>query len=60
MCTCGLEDLQFSSQFQLKVTTDKPVVAIVGYFDIYFEKNLNKKVRNFWHPRAKLLGTMYG
>ena len=44
MCTCGLDDLQFTSQFKLNVLSEKPIVALVGYFDIYFEKYLNKKV----------------
>ena len=44
VCSCGLEDLQFTSQFQLKVLSEKPIVALVGYFDIYFEKYFSKKV----------------
>ena len=44
VCSCGLEDLQFTSQFQLNVLSEKPIVALVGYFDIYFEKYFSKKV----------------
>lgn len=52
VCTCGLEDLQFTSQFQLNVLSEKPIVALVGYFDIYFEKYLNKKIHFSTGPNS--------
>ncbi len=41
---CRLDDLQFESPFCLSCTHDGCLSAIVGYFDIFFEKGCNTKV----------------
>ncbi|XP_046334021.2 protein arginine N-methyltransferase 3-like isoform X2 [Haliotis rufescens] len=43
-CRCRLDDLQFESPFCLTCTHDGCLSAIVGYFDIFFEKGCNTKV----------------
>lgn len=42
--TTSVSDLEFSSDFTLKITKTSLCTAIAGYFDIYFEKNCNKRV----------------
>lgn len=44
VCTCRLEDLQFSRQFSLTVKENGQVYAIVSYFDMFFDKGCNSKV----------------
>ncbi|XP_007515942.1 protein arginine N-methyltransferase 3 [Erinaceus europaeus] len=41
--TC-IADLEFSSDFTLKITKTSSCTAVAGYFDIYFEKNCHKSV----------------
>ncbi|KAM7085057.1 protein arginine N-methyltransferase 3 isoform 4-T4 [Molossus nigricans] len=40
----SVSDLEFSSDFTLKITKTSLCTAIAGYFDIYFEKNCHKRV----------------
>ncbi|XP_019506902.1 PREDICTED: protein arginine N-methyltransferase 3 [Hipposideros armiger] len=42
--TTSVSDLEFSSDFTLKITKTSLCTAIAGYFDIYFEKNCHKRV----------------
>ncbi|KAM6172183.1 protein arginine N-methyltransferase 3 isoform 2-T2 [Erethizon dorsatum] len=42
--TTSVSDLEFSSDFSLKITKTSMCTAIAGYFDIYFEKNCHKRV----------------
>lgn len=42
--TVGMSDLDFSSEYSLKITKDHECVAISGYFDVSFERNCNRKV----------------
>ncbi|XP_078405641.1 protein arginine N-methyltransferase 3 isoform X2 [Cetorhinus maximus] len=42
--TVGISDLDFISEFSLKITEDHECVAISGHFDISFEKNCSNKV----------------
>nr|XP_027792482.1 protein arginine N-methyltransferase 3 [Marmota flaviventris] len=42
--TTSITDLEFSSDFTLKITKTSLCTAIAGYFDIYFEKNCHNKV----------------
>uniref|UniRef100_A0A8C2RP65 type I protein arginine methyltransferase n=1 Tax=Capra hircus TaxID=9925 RepID=A0A8C2RP65_CAPHI len=42
--TTSVSDLEFSSDFTLKITETSLCTAIAGYFDIYFEKNCHNKV----------------
>lgn len=42
--TTSVSDLEFSSDFTLKITKTSLCTAIAGYFDIYFEKNCHNKV----------------
>lgn len=37
-------DLDFSSDFTLKITKTSLCTAVAGYFDIYFEKNCHYRV----------------
>ncbi|XP_009903779.2 protein arginine N-methyltransferase 3 [Dryobates pubescens] len=37
-------DLEFSSDFTLKITTSTKCTAIAGYFDVFFERNCHNKV----------------
>ncbi|XP_072448865.1 protein arginine N-methyltransferase 3 isoform X1 [Chiloscyllium punctatum] len=39
-----ISDLDFTSEFSLKITKDHECVAISGHFDIVFEKNCSNKV----------------
>ncbi|KAL6113532.1 prmt3 [Pungitius sinensis] len=39
-----LSDLEFASEFCLKITTTTECTAIVGYFDIFFQKGCGNKV----------------
>ncbi|XP_067674082.1 protein arginine N-methyltransferase 3-like isoform X1 [Haliotis asinina] len=43
-CRCRLDDLQFEAPFCLNCTRNGCLSAIVGYFDIFFEKGCNTKV----------------
>ncbi|XP_044536246.1 protein arginine N-methyltransferase 3 isoform X1 [Gracilinanus agilis] len=45
-------DLEFSSDFTLKITKLSMCTAIAGYFDIFFEKNCHKKVLFSTGPHA--------
>uniref|UniRef100_A0A8C5XZ45 Protein arginine N-methyltransferase 3 n=1 Tax=Microcebus murinus TaxID=30608 RepID=A0A8C5XZ45_MICMU len=40
----SISDLEFSSDFTLKITKTSMCTAIAGYFDIYFEKNCHNRV----------------
>ncbi|XP_042331694.1 protein arginine N-methyltransferase 3 [Sceloporus undulatus] len=40
----SVSELDFSSDFTLKMTKTSVCTAIAGYFDIYFEKNCSKQV----------------
>uniref|UniRef100_F7DFT6 Protein arginine N-methyltransferase 3 n=1 Tax=Ornithorhynchus anatinus TaxID=9258 RepID=F7DFT6_ORNAN len=42
--TASVPDLEFSSDFTLKITKTAVCTAIAGYFDIFFEKNCHKRV----------------
>jgi hypothetical protein len=42
--TCGLEDLQFTSIFSVKVSQTGNVTALIGFFDIIFDMNCLTKV----------------
>ncbi|XP_043829248.1 protein arginine N-methyltransferase 3 isoform X2 [Dromiciops gliroides] len=42
--TACVPDLEFSSDFTLKITKLSMCTAIAGYFDIFFKKNCHKKV----------------
>uniref|UniRef100_A0A3Q2H2U5 Protein arginine N-methyltransferase 3 n=1 Tax=Equus caballus TaxID=9796 RepID=A0A3Q2H2U5_HORSE len=42
--TTTVSDLEFSSDFSLKITKTSLCTAIAGYFDIYFEKNCHNRV----------------
>lgn len=43
-CTCSVTDLQFSQDFTLTATREGQINAIVGYFDIFFNKGCSKQV----------------
>ncbi|KAJ6667117.1 hypothetical protein lerEdw1_017095 [Lerista edwardsae] len=40
----SVSELEFSSDFTLTITKTSLCTAIAGYFDIYFEKNCNKRI----------------
>ncbi|XP_058944390.2 protein arginine N-methyltransferase 3 isoform X1 [Pocillopora verrucosa] len=42
--SCKLSDLQFHSAFSVKISKDGYCLAFIAYFDIFFEKNCDKKV----------------
>ncbi|XP_042693209.1 protein arginine N-methyltransferase 3 isoform X3 [Centrocercus urophasianus] len=42
--TASIPDLEFSSEFTLRVRTSTKCTAIAGYFDIFFEKDCHNKV----------------
>ncbi|XP_068003904.1 protein arginine N-methyltransferase 3 [Melanerpes formicivorus] len=42
--TASTPDLEFSSDFTLKITTGTKCTAIAGYFDVFFERNCHNKV----------------
>ncbi|XP_048804705.1 protein arginine N-methyltransferase 3 isoform X1 [Lagopus muta] len=42
--TASIPDLEFSSEFTLRVRTSTKCTAIAGYFDIFFEKGCHNKV----------------
>ncbi|XP_060555568.1 protein arginine N-methyltransferase 3-like [Ruditapes philippinarum] len=42
--TCGLEDLQFTSIFSVKVSQTGNVTALIGFFDIFFDMNCSTKI----------------
>ncbi|KAL4233341.1 Protein arginine N-methyltransferase 3 [Mactra antiquata] len=44
VCECHIDDLQFTSDFTLTTTTTGPITALVGYFDIFFDKYSTQKV----------------
>ncbi|XP_067849641.1 protein arginine N-methyltransferase 3 isoform X2 [Heptranchias perlo] len=50
--TVGISDLDFTSEFSLKITEDHECVAISGHFDILFEKNCSNKVTFSTGPRS--------
>lgn len=43
-CHCNIKDLQFKQEFKLSMTTEGEITAVVGYFDIHFDKHCNNKV----------------
>ncbi|XP_077569428.1 protein arginine N-methyltransferase 3 [Stigmatopora nigra] len=47
-----LSELEFSSNFCLKITNTTDCTAIVGYFDVFFDKNCCKKVMFSTGPQA--------
>uniref|UniRef100_A0A8C3W3N0 Protein arginine N-methyltransferase 3 n=1 Tax=Catagonus wagneri TaxID=51154 RepID=A0A8C3W3N0_9CETA len=50
--TTSVSDLEFSSDFTLKITKTSLCTAIAGYFDIYFEKNCHNKVMFSTGPQS--------
>ncbi|XP_060085803.1 protein arginine N-methyltransferase 3-like [Ylistrum balloti] len=44
VCTCRLEDLQFSKHFSLTAKEDGQICALVSYFDMFFDKDCTSKV----------------
>lgn len=44
LCTCKFDDLQFKQDFTLQIKRDGPITAVVGYFDIMFDRNSSNKV----------------
>lgn len=44
MYTCKVSDIEFVSEFQLEIKEERPITAIVGYFDTYFDRGLDCKV----------------
>ncbi|XP_029416452.1 protein arginine N-methyltransferase 3 isoform X2 [Nannospalax galili] len=42
--TTSISDLEFASDFTLKITKTAVCTAVAGYFDIYFEKNCHNRV----------------
>ncbi|XP_078077125.1 protein arginine N-methyltransferase 3 [Mustelus asterias] len=50
--TVRISDLDFTSEFSLKITEDHECVAISGHFDILFEKNCSNKVKFSTGPRS--------
>ncbi|XP_074855121.1 protein arginine N-methyltransferase 3 isoform X2 [Carettochelys insculpta] len=42
--TTSIPDLEFSSDFTLMITENTECTAVVGYFDIFFEKNCHNSV----------------
>ncbi|XP_033619962.1 protein arginine N-methyltransferase 3 isoform X1 [Fukomys damarensis] len=50
--TTSISDLEFSSDFSLKITKTSTCTAIAGYFDIYFEKNCHKRVMFSTGPQS--------
>ncbi|CAK6971522.1 protein arginine N-methyltransferase 3 [Scomber scombrus] len=47
-----LSELEFSSDFCLKITKNTDCTAIVGYFDIFFDKGCSNKVMFSTGPQA--------
>ncbi|XP_058519235.1 protein arginine N-methyltransferase 3 isoform X3 [Ochotona princeps] len=50
--TTSISELEFSSEFTLICTKTSICTAIAGYFDIYFEKNCNKRVMFSTGPQS--------
>ncbi|XP_012372712.1 protein arginine N-methyltransferase 3 [Octodon degus] len=50
--TTSISDLEFSSDFSLKITKTSLCTAIAGYFDIYFEKNCRERVMFSTGPQS--------
>ncbi|EHB09201.1 Protein arginine N-methyltransferase 3 [Heterocephalus glaber] len=50
--TISISDLEFSSDFPLKITKTSMCTAITVYFDIYFEKNCHKRVMFSMGPQS--------
>uniref|UniRef100_A0A7N9D1L4 Protein HTATIP2 n=1 Tax=Macaca fascicularis TaxID=9541 RepID=A0A7N9D1L4_MACFA len=50
--TTSISDLEFSSDFTLKITKTSMCTAIAGYFDIYFEKNCHNRVMFSTGPQS--------
>lgn len=44
MMTCTCDDVQFSQQFQLTLSENKPLTAFVGFFNCIFQSSSNKTV----------------
>ena len=40
---CSIPELDFTSPFELRVERDGQVTAVVGYFDIVFQKDCSEK-----------------
>ncbi|KAG1714212.1 Protein arginine N-methyltransferase 3 [Nymphon striatum] len=51
MYTCNVCDIEFTSNFELEITQNKPITSIIGYFDTLFEENLNTRVKFSTSPR---------
>ncbi|KAK6472558.1 protein arginine N-methyltransferase 3 [Huso huso] len=47
-----ISELEFSADFSLKITDSTLCTAIVGYFDIFFNKNCNNKVMFSTGPQS--------
>ncbi|XP_045196448.2 protein arginine N-methyltransferase 3-like [Mercenaria mercenaria] len=52
ICTCGLEDLQFTASFSLQVNRTGDVTALIGFFDIFFDLNCSKKIEFSTSPNS--------
>ncbi|XP_023592769.1 protein arginine N-methyltransferase 3 [Trichechus manatus latirostris] len=50
--TTSIADLEFSSDFTLKITKTSVCTAVAGYFDIYFEKNCHNRVMFSTGPQS--------
>ncbi|KAM4845430.1 protein arginine N-methyltransferase 3 isoform 1-T1 [Thomomys bottae] len=50
--TTSISDLEFSSDFTMKITKSSMCTAVVGYFDIYFEKNCHSRVMFSTGPQS--------
>uniref|UniRef100_A0A5F9D322 Protein arginine N-methyltransferase 3 n=1 Tax=Oryctolagus cuniculus TaxID=9986 RepID=A0A5F9D322_RABIT len=50
--TTSISDLEFASDFTLKIMKTSICTAIAGYFDIYFEKNCHNKVMFSTGPQS--------
>ncbi|XP_042547589.1 protein arginine N-methyltransferase 3 [Dipodomys spectabilis] len=50
--TTSISDLEFSSDFTVKITKSSICTAIIGYFDIYFEKNCRNRVMFSTGPQS--------
>ncbi|XP_023237660.1 protein arginine N-methyltransferase 3-like [Centruroides sculpturatus] len=54
MSTCCVEDCDFTTQFNLALTKDGQITAIIGYFDCYFDDRLTNKFQLSTSPFSEL------
>ncbi|XP_006642701.2 protein arginine N-methyltransferase 3 [Lepisosteus oculatus] len=50
--TATISELEFSTDFSLKIREDTQCTAIVGYFDVFFDKNCTSKVMFSTGPQS--------